>query len=111
MIDAEGGWPAGLDGLLATHPSAGPSLCTAAAALRSAGGVPFEVIVGTAPGHGVRVTWRAAEPGGAAALARAAGLADHPWGTPDWIGLRGRADGTARCKAYHRRRPPLGNTT
>ncbi len=74
-----------------------------------AGGAPFEAIVGSpVDRYGVRLTL--APQGAPAELAAALGLADHPWGPPDWIGLRMTAQGEVRAKAYHlhrRARAPL----
>jgi hypothetical protein len=112
LAEADAGWPPVLDGLLEAHvSSAGSHMRPTADRLRAAGGRVFEIAVGTLPRHGLRITWRPADPSGAHALAEAAGLAEHPWGAPDWIGLRTGSDGVARCKAYHRRPPPLGITT
>jgi hypothetical protein len=103
-------WTEELARLATAHPAALPSLAGVVTALRAVGGVPFEVIAGTpAARYGARITFR---PGGdPVALAGAAGLSDHPWGVPDWIGVRTSADGTVRCKAYHRRPPRLAITT
>jgi hypothetical protein len=62
---------------------------TVSAALERVGGRPCEIVVG-APiaAYGPRVT-----------VADGA-YGDHPWGPPDWVGLRFR--GEARTKAYHR---------
>jgi len=105
-------WARALGSLASAHPAAIPALRSAVARLRSAGGVPFEVIAGTPAEHyGARLTFRAERDGDAALLAASAGLGDHPWGTPDWIGVRTSADGSVRCKAYHRRPPALGFAT
>jgi hypothetical protein len=75
-------------------------------------GIAFEVIAGT-PGarYGPRITFRPA--GDRHALAGAVGLASHPWGPPDWVGLRVRGDGTVYAKAYQRLRyaDPEGPST
>jgi hypothetical protein len=66
-----------------------------------AGGVPFEAIAGTpAARYGARVTFRA-QRGCEEALARALGTTRHPWGTPDWMGVRVHPDGRVHCKPYH----------
>ena len=105
-------WAQVLACLAAKHPAALASLGATVERLRAAGGVPFEVIAGTpASRYGARMTFRAAQGCDPAALAAAAGLASHPWGTPEWIGVRTGADGTTRCKGYHRRPPPIGSTT
>jgi hypothetical protein len=63
--------------------------------------VPFEVIAGTpCERYGARLTFRAA--GGTAALAEAFGLTQHPWGDPDWVGVRVSRDGGLKVKPYHR---------
>ncbi|MGH8531299.1 MAG: hypothetical protein ACREV1_00885 [Gammaproteobacteria bacterium] len=65
------------------------------------GAIPFEIISGV-PLHryGARITFRPGpEP---QRLAAVAGLAGHPWGLPDAIGLRVSPTGTACWKGYHR---------
>lgn len=102
-------WDAALAVLGRPHPGALPSLAATVEGIRGAGGVLCEVIAGTPDSrYGARLTFRAARDRDPAAVARAAGFGDHPWGVPDWIGVRTAADGTTRCKAYHRRPPPLG---
>lgn len=104
-------WAQALTCLAGRHPAALESLAGIVENLGAAGGVPFEVIAGTPASHyGARITFRAAGGSDPAALAAAAGLAAHPWGTPDWIGVRTSADGTARCKGYHRRPPAMAST-
>jgi len=67
-----------------------------------AGGVPFEVIAGAPAGrYGARVTFRSHR-GCEDAVARALGTTVHPWGTPDWMGVRVHPDGRVHCKPYHR---------
>lgn len=108
----ETSWATALQGLVGDDLPALPALEEAVARLRSAGGVPFEVIAGTPRDrYGARITWRAGDPTRAQQLAEAAGLADHPWGAPDWIGVRTTTDGTTHFKPYHRRPPPLGAST
>ncbi|MEM7052535.1 MAG: hypothetical protein AAF604_22925 [Acidobacteriota bacterium] len=65
------------------------------------GARPFEVVVGAPDAdHGARLTFeRPADP---APLGDAFGLADHPWGAPDWIGLRWSEKGGLKAKPYHR---------
>src|SRR5581483_2130394 len=65
-----------------------------------AGATPFETMVG-APflAYGPRLSLRAGQD--PRAVAEAVGLADHPWGPPPIVGLRGQADGTVRAKGYH----------
>ena len=109
---ADAAWADVLRELYAAQPAAAEQVIAASARLRAAGGVPFEVVAGApAALYGTRLSWRAQHPGAATALATAAGLDKHPWGTPDWIGLRSDADGTVRCKAYHRRPAGLEITT
>lgn len=63
---------------------------------------PFEVITGSpSRRYGARVTFEvpAAERDGVAAVL---GLGAHPWGAPDWVGLRMSTRGEAAWKAYHR---------
>lgn len=91
-----------LTGLLPGDPAA---FAARLAATLAAGGVPFEVIAGApAASFGARITLQPA--GDPRALAAAAGLADprapHPWGPPDWVGLRMAADGAVAAKPYHR---------
>ena len=63
--------------------------------------MPFEVIAGTpCERYGARLTFRAV--GGSAALAAAFGLTHHPWGAPDWVGVRVSRSGGLKVKAYHR---------
>jgi hypothetical protein len=113
MIDnADHVWAQALACLVARHPAAMDSLAATVRRLRAAGGVPFEVIAGTpASRYGARITFRGARGSDPVALAAAAGLAAHPWGPPDFIGVRTDADGTTRCKGYHRRPPAMGSTT
>jgi hypothetical protein len=62
---------------------------------------PFEVIAGTPrQRYGARITFQAA--GGGTELATAFGLADHPWGDPDWVGVRVGCGSGPKVKAYHR---------
>jgi len=49
--------------------------------------------------YGPRLSLRAGQD--PRAVAEAVGLADHPWGPPPIVGLRGQADGTVRAKGYH----------
>jgi hypothetical protein len=59
--------------------------------------LPFEAVVGTpAQRYGPRLTFRPADGGRFTRLATVAG---HPWGAPDWVGLRVR-DGRPRLKLY-----------
>jgi hypothetical protein len=69
--------------------------------LHKLGAVPFEVIAGT-PGerYGARLTFRAT--GSTAALAEAGGFTHHPWGAPDWLGVRVSRGAGLQVKAYHR---------
>jgi hypothetical protein len=74
-------------------------------------GIAFEVVAGTpAARYGPRITVRPA--GDRLALAGAVGLASHPWGPPDWVGLRVGVDGKVAAKAYHRlrRSDPAGSS-
>jgi len=106
MVPAPDRWQLALTVLAGDHRQAAAEFVTTAAALRGAGARLFEVIVGTpSPEYGGRVTFLTgeAEPD---TVVRLAGLSGHPWGRPDWIGLRTDADGSVRAKAYHRR-PPL----
>ncbi len=99
-------WHLALSALAGAHADATQSLIATVDRLRAAGGALFEVISGApALRYGARLTFRPV--GDRAAFAVAGGLADHPWGPPDWIGVRTSADGTTRAKAYHRRPPSL----
>ena len=51
--------------------------------------------------YGARVTFEGRGEA-RAALAATFGIGRHPWGTPDWVGVRVRPDGTRGVKAYHR---------
>ena len=102
-------WALALPVLAGPHGEAVPELRSRVADLRGAGARLFEVVVGTPiEAYGARLTFRSGS-GAAAGVAGRVGLADHPWGVPDWIGLRTAADGAVRAKAYHRR-PPLDAT-
>ncbi|MDM7853460.1 hypothetical protein [Cellulomonas alba] len=97
-------WALALPVLAGPHVDAVPALLARVAALRGAGAPLFEVVVGTpVAAYGARLTF---ETGRHEAVARQAGVGDHPWGPPDWVGLRTAAGGAVRAKAYHRR-PPL----
>jgi len=90
--------------LTSLFPSAGP-LGDAVTALNALGASPFELIARSpAERHGPRVTLAAGSR--AAEVARAAGLADHPWGPPRWVGLRRDRAGRLLAKPYHL--PPAG---
>lgn len=102
-------WALALRVLAGPHVDAVPELVARIAGVRRAGARLFEVVVGTpVDAYGARLTFLSGD-GDAAAVAHQAGLADHRWGVPDWIGLRTEGDGTVRAKAYHRR-PPLDAT-
>jgi hypothetical protein len=69
------------------------------------GATPFEVIAGTpAACYGARITFRL--PQSKHPILAEFGLADHPWGDPEWIGLRVTVDGELIAKAYHARVKP-----
>ena len=99
-------WTLALRALGRPHPGAVDQLGVTVRRLRATGSQLFEVISGTpAATYGARLTFR---PGAdERAFAQAAGLADHPWGPPDWIGVRTKPDGAVQCKAYHRYPPRL----
>ena len=64
------------------------------------GAVPFEIIAGTpAARYGARVTFRL--PASKAAFLSTFRLSRHPWGEPDWVGLRSTPGGGIAAKAYH----------
>jgi hypothetical protein len=64
------------------------------------GAVPFEVIAGTPTArYGGRVTFRL--PAAKAAFLAAFGLDCHPWGEPNWVGLRDASGAGVAAKAYH----------
>jgi hypothetical protein len=64
------------------------------------GAVPFEVIAGTPTArYGGRVTFRLSA--AKAAFLAAFGLDRHPWGEPNWVGLRTAPGGEIAAKAYH----------
>ena len=68
------------------------------------GGVPLEVIVGTPKDrYGARITLRL--PFDKSEFVRAFGLDGHPWGLPEWVGLRTQGDGRLVIKAYHKEGP------
>ena len=66
-----------------------------------AGARPFELILG-APleRYGARLTFSVGAHG--AAVATALGMEEHPWGPPDWVGLRVDQEGCLASKPYHR---------
>lgn len=98
-------WALALRVLAGGHQDAVPELVARTAALHAAGARLFEVVVGTpAEAYGARLTFLTGDDPDA--VVGQVGLAGHPWGAPDWIGLRTAADGSVRAKAYHRR-PPL----
>ena len=105
-VDDDGGWSLALQALCRPHPAAVDQLCATAGRIRATGAQLFEVVSGTpATSYGARLTFR---PGvDQRAFDAAAGLSDHPWGPPDWIGVRTRPDGAVHCKAYHRHPPQL----
>ncbi|GEM_PF-4565395 len=109
LVAAADPWALALPVLAGPHTEAVPGLMARVAELRSAGARLFEVVVGTPiDAYGARLTFRTGD-GDAVDVARRAGLSGHPWGVPDWIGVRTGADGAVRAKAYHRR-PPLEAT-
>ena len=68
--------------------------------------IPFEAVVGTPAGrYGPRLTFRHREGGRFTGLAARAG---HPWGAPDWVGVRVR-DGRPHLKFYFARARGLGD--
>lgn len=72
----------------------------ALSALIARGASPFELISASPmEPWGPRLTMSAGPR--AAEVARAAGLADHPWGPPRWVGLRHDREGRLRAKPYH----------
>src|SRR6266542_1740758 len=78
-----------------------PSLRRAVKTAIRGNGVPFEVIAGAPISrYGARLTFGAT--GNRWDLARALGLAGHPWGAPTFVGIRVLADGTLHAKPYHR---------
>jgi len=86
--------------LAATDPGTLHQLNSALKRAYSCGALPFEIIAG-APfeRYGARVTFQHPSP---EILARAFNLDRHPWGAPDWVGLRIAANGPLRVKPYHR---------
>jgi hypothetical protein len=105
LVAAADPWALALPVLAGPHVEAVPELVALVADLRGAGARLFEVVVGTPIGaYGARLTFRTGIRDAADVAARV-GLADHPWGVPDWVGLRTGADGAVRAKAYHRRTP------
>jgi hypothetical protein len=87
--------------LTLSSPPSAPVFGEAVRAAVAAGGLPFEAIAGTpASRYGARLSFRPAHD--RRALAEAFGLEAHPWGLPDWIGVRVRSEGTVSTKAYHR---------
>jgi len=101
-------WALALPVLAGPHGEAVPALLAQVTALRGAGARLFEVVVGTpVEAYGARLTFVNGD--GSETVAARAGLGGHPWGPPDWVGLRTGADGAVRTKAYHRR-PPLAET-
>lgn len=111
--DADPAWADIVGGLTAGSDGSSEELLGAVRRLRAAGGVAFEVVAGTpVESYGARITFRPARGSNErerTQLAAVAGLDPHPWGTPDWIGIRS-GGGLIRCKGYHRRPPALGFT-
>ncbi len=67
----------------------------------SLGATPFEVIAGTPQGvYGPRITF--VLPRDHAKVLAGSGLSAHPWGPPQWIGLRIDSEGRLIAKAYHK---------
>jgi len=68
------------------------------------GAVPFEVIAGTPKSrYGTRITLRL--PSDKSQFMRDFGLDGHPWGLPEWVGLRTHGAGPLVVKAYHQKPP------
>src|SRR5437667_302754 len=64
------------------------------------GGIPCEIVAGTpAARYGARVTFRL--PAAKAAFLAEFGLDRHPWGEPNWVGLRKVSGAGVAAKAYH----------
>lgn len=76
-------------------------LATAIEKTCSLGATPFEVIAGTPhEKYGARMTfWLPADSGKVLAER---GLSGHPWGPPQWFGLRIDNEGRLIAKAYHK---------
>jgi len=107
VVAAVDPWVLAAGVLAGPHAGAVPALVAQVAALRDAGARLFEVVVGTpVDAYGARLTF-VTRSGAATSVV---GLDAHPWGPPDWVGLRTGADGAVRAKAYHRR-PPLDPTS
>jgi len=87
--------------LTLSSPPSASVLGQAVQAAVAVGGLPFEAVAGTPTArYGARLSFR---PGhDRRALAAAFGLDAHPWGLPDWIGVRVRPQRTVSTKAYHR---------
>jgi hypothetical protein len=93
-------WDTLLACLTLSRPTNLPSILRTVKSALQAGGIPFEVMAGSpASRYGARISFR---PGRERRpLAEATGLAAHPWGLPDLVGLRQRPDGTVHAKGYH----------
>jgi len=64
------------------------------------GAIPFEVIAGTPKTrYGARITLRLTSD--KSQFIRDFELDGHPWGAPDWVGLRIQGEGPLVVKAYH----------
>jgi hypothetical protein len=76
-------------------------LATAIEKTCSLGATPFEVIAGTPHRmYGARITF-VVPPENGKILAEW-GLSNHPWGAPQWIGLRSNEKGHLRAKGYYK---------
>lgn len=86
--------------LTATSPETLPHLAAALKRAFACGATPFEVIAGAPFAHyGARVTFEHRT--SPETLAHEFALDRHPWGTPRWVGVRVKAGGELRAKAYH----------
>ena len=95
LVAAADPWALSLPVLAGRHTDAVPELVERVAELRAAGARLFEVIVGTpVDAYGARLTFRFGG-GDADEVVQRAGLSGHPWGVPDWIGVRTGGDGAA----------------
>ena len=77
-------------------------LATAIEKTYTLGATPFEVIAGTPHKmYGARITFLL--PPRSGEILAEWELSSHPWGVPEWIGLRSNDDGQVIAKGYHKR--------
>jgi len=100
IASADESWVVLAQTLCQGSPDNTPILRNAIAKAWTSGARPFEVISGTPHGrYGARVTF--SMPADKQSFAAQFGLADHPLGFPEWLGLRISDSGRLIVKMYH----------